>query len=172
DDGQNDIAPDGTVWFPEGNGQTWDANGLATAQRARNNLNNFSFSGNASENHIPRDVYRTYAQDNNFNFSLDVNSPPGGGGGNGLYDVTVYMADRNNDRRRSVRITIEGVVVEEDYHPRDDGNCGSNAFCAVTFEDIAVTDGTINIQFERARPNAFGSDGRTPRVNALEVTLN
>lgn len=149
-DGTNDL-----IWLRDTGGQPWSSTNLNS--RRYNDLNGFTYSGPVSEDFIPRDVYRNYGQDNgNFSMSLDVPT--------GTYNVTVYVADPNNDTRRSMEISIEGTVVTDaypdGYHPVDD--CGGSVFCAVTFENIEVLDTALEIYFDTPGSKAT-------RVNALSI---
>ncbi len=161
-------ANDGTRWFPD---STTPGITISDPSATRtNNLNNFTYSGNVSEDHVPRDVFeRHYSRRARFGWSIDMSQPAGAGGGNGFYDVTIYSADNTNrSDRRSMTIYIEGVEVITNYHPENDPFCGDdNRFCSITFNDIQVTDGVLDIEFESTQTQ---STRRQVRVNAIEVT--
>lgn len=160
------IAPDGTIWLPERDfdGAGWDstlgANNREIENATSGNANHWSnyLAGNVDFNHAPRELFRTRSDSgNDYSWSLPVAS--------GIYDVTLYFSDDNNDTNRRMDIIVEGVV-------RANGTDGTgfnmrlavgaaNTVHALTIPNVSVIDGVMNITIDRRAQNA--------QVAALEV---
>ena len=143
-------ASDGTRWYPSG-----DTTDMRTYDF---DANGWTFSGsNVDANHVPQDVFDTYRQAQNYAYSFPVTV-------NGYYDVTVYVADRqNNPTERAMDITVEDRLLADNFHPINEG-ASPNVYYAITFEDVEVVDGNLEIEFDR-----FDTDGLAVRVSGIEV---
>lgn len=139
------TAPDGTVWHSErANG--FDPSGIGTEDNdgLANQLTDPGsryYPGNVDINHVAPEIFRSRRSANkDWTWSIGPLDP-------GVYDVTLFFADNDNNTSRKFHIFIEGNKVANNYNMRLDVGVNDTVH-SERYTDITVEDDYLTIRID------------------------
>lgn len=163
DNNNTPTANDGTVWVAEysNRNEPW-------ASTASNNREPESSNGpwknvydyvNIDLNHVPQELFRTRSSSSSdYSWTLPVDP--------GVYDITLYFADNDNNQNRRFNILIEGQIVEDGptgagFNMREAAGVDDTPY-KLTFSDVSIADNDVRIDIDHR-------SGWAAQVTAIEV---